>query len=185
MRPKRRDDAGRRTALRLLMTGGVPDPAHRRELPLGRGGILVQERDRLLVGRDALPVVTRPGPSEGPSSPAAVRRQGGQASQVECDRLRSQRGNGGSGRPMNRVDSVGIAARGRRGREGGDCRSPPRSVSVIASDAFFPFATVEAAIEAGVTAIIQPGGSIRDNDAIAAADAQACHVFTGMRHFRH
>jgi phosphoribosylaminoimidazolecarboxamide formyltransferase/IMP cyclohydrolase len=58
---------------------------------------------------------------------------------------------------------------------------------VLASDAYFPFADgVEAAIEAGVTAVIQPGGSIRDADVIAAADAAGiAMVFTGMRHFRH
>jgi len=63
----------------------------------------------------------------------------------------------------------------------------PTIGAVLASDAFFPFADgVEAAIEAGVTAIVQPGGSIRDNDAIAAADAAGiAMVFTGMRHFRH
>ena len=59
--------------------------------------------------------------------------------------------------------------------------------SVVASDAFFPFADgVEAAIEAGATAIIQPGGSIRDEEVIAAADkAGMAMIFTGMRHFRH
>jgi phosphoribosylaminoimidazolecarboxamide formyltransferase / IMP cyclohydrolase len=59
--------------------------------------------------------------------------------------------------------------------------------SVLASDAFFPFADgVEAAIEAGVTAVIQPGGSTRDAQVIAAADAAGiAMVFTGMRHFRH
>jgi len=63
----------------------------------------------------------------------------------------------------------------------------PTIGSVLASDAFFPFADgVEAAIEAGATAIIQPGGSIRDNDVIAAADAAGiAMVFTGTRHFRH
>jgi phosphoribosylaminoimidazolecarboxamide formyltransferase/IMP cyclohydrolase len=63
----------------------------------------------------------------------------------------------------------------------------PTIGAVLASDAFFPFADgVEAAIEAGVTAIIQPGGSIRDADAIAAADAAGvAMVFTGIRHFRH
>jgi len=59
--------------------------------------------------------------------------------------------------------------------------------AVMASDAFFPFADgVEAAIEAGVTAVIQPGGSIRDNEVIEAADrAGVAMVFTGVRHFRH
>ena len=89
---------------------------------------------------------------------------------------------------MNRVDSVRIAAAraAEIGRAAGLAESPTAG-SVLASDAFFPFADgVEAAIEAGVTAIVQPGGSIRDNDAIAAADAAGiAMVFTGMRHFRH
>ena len=59
--------------------------------------------------------------------------------------------------------------------------------SAVASDAFFPFADgLLAAVEAGATAVIQPGGSIRDDDVIAAADESGlAMVFTGMRHFRH
>jgi phosphoribosylaminoimidazolecarboxamide formyltransferase / IMP cyclohydrolase len=83
----------------------------------------------------------------------------------------------GAGQP-NRVTSVMLAVR----QAGDDARG-----SVLASDAFFPFADgVETAVEAGVTAIVQPGGSIRDEDSIAAADkAGAAMVFTGRRHFRH
>jgi phosphoribosylaminoimidazolecarboxamide formyltransferase / IMP cyclohydrolase len=79
---------------------------------------------------------------------------------------------------MNRVDSVYIAVR----RAGERARG-----SVLGSDAFFPFADgLEAAAEAGVTAIIQPGGSVRDEDVIAAADRWGlAMVFTGERHFRH
>ncbi len=82
---------------------------------------------------------------------------------------------------MSRVDSARIAAWKAR---------PPRCVhqgSVVASDAFFPFADgLEAAIAAGATAVIQPGGSMRDNEVIAAADAAGiAMVLTGMRHFRH
>ena len=90
---------------------------------------------------------------------------------------------------MSRVDSARIAAleggRGRRGRRPAGVASPKGSV--VASDAFFPFADglLEAA-EAGATAVIQPGGSIRDDEVIAAADeAGLAMVFTGMRHFRH
>ena len=89
---------------------------------------------------------------------------------------------------MNRVDAVKIAAARATeiGRAAGLSRSPTIG-SVLASDAFFPFADgIEAAIEAGVTAVIQPGGSIRDADVIAAANAAGiAMVFTGMRHFRH
>lgn len=79
---------------------------------------------------------------------------------------------------MSRVEAVGLAV----ARAGDRAKG-----SVMASDAFFPFADgVEAGIAAGVTAIAQPGGSIRDKDAIAAADkASVAMVFTGVRHFRH
>jgi phosphoribosylaminoimidazolecarboxamide formyltransferase/IMP cyclohydrolase len=85
----------------------------------------------------------------------------------------------GSGQP-NRVDSVRIAAQ--RAKSFGKSRG-----AVMASDAFFPFAdSVEVAAQAGVTAIIAPGGSVRDGDAIAAADAaDIAMLFTGVRHFRH
>ena len=83
----------------------------------------------------------------------------------------------GSGQP-NRVESVRIAVNKAGERAAG---------SVLASDAFFPFPDgLEAAIEAGVTAVIQPGGSVRDDEVIAAADRSGiAMVFTGTRHFRH
>jgi phosphoribosylaminoimidazolecarboxamide formyltransferase/IMP cyclohydrolase len=83
----------------------------------------------------------------------------------------------GAGQP-SRVDSVGIAVRKAGARAEG---------SVLASDAFFPFPDgVEAAVAAGVRAIIQPGGSVNDPAVIAAADAAGlAMVFTGQRHFRH
>ena len=79
---------------------------------------------------------------------------------------------------MSRVDAVGLAV-----DEAGD----KAKGAVLGSDAFFPFADgVERACRAGVTAIVQPGGSLRDQDAIAAADAAgAAMLFTGVRHFRH
>jgi phosphoribosylaminoimidazolecarboxamide formyltransferase / IMP cyclohydrolase len=89
---------------------------------------------------------------------------------------------------MSRVDSVKIAAvkAAEAGRSAGLMQSPTIG-SVLASDAFFPFADgLEAAIAAGVTAVIQPGGSVRDQEVIAAADAAGiAMVFTGIRHFRH
>jgi len=89
---------------------------------------------------------------------------------------------------MSRVDSSTIAAlkAGRMGAELGLPETPAKG-SVVASDAFFPFADgLLAAAEAGATAIIQPGGSMRDDEVIAAADAAGlAMVFTGMRHFRH
>jgi phosphoribosylaminoimidazolecarboxamide formyltransferase/IMP cyclohydrolase len=78
----------------------------------------------------------------------------------------------------NRVDSVRIAAQ----RAGGKAKG-----AVLAGDAFFPFPDgLEAAADAGVTAVAQPGGSVRDAEVIAAADARGvAMVFTGVRHFRH
>ena len=89
---------------------------------------------------------------------------------------------------MSRVDASRIAAwkAEEAGRAAG-LAAPPTRGSVVASDAFFPFADgLEAAIAAGATAVIQPGGSVRDAEVIAAADrAGVAMVFTGMRHFRH
>ena len=89
---------------------------------------------------------------------------------------------------MSRVDSARIAARKapRRPRRPGLPRRSTKG-SVVASDAFFPFADgLLAAAEAGATAVIQPGGSMRDDEVIAAADEHGiAMVFTGVRHFRH
>ncbi len=89
---------------------------------------------------------------------------------------------------MSRVDSAMIAAR--KAEEAAKTAGLPESLakgSVVASDAFFPFADgLIAAAEAGATAVIQPGGSMRDEEVIAAADERGlAMVFTGMRHFRH
>ena len=89
---------------------------------------------------------------------------------------------------MNRLDSARIAARKAEDVAAAEGLSAPRTRGcVVASDAFFPFADgLLAAAEAGATAVIQPGGSIRDAEVIAAADdAGLAMVFTGMRHFRH
>jgi phosphoribosylaminoimidazolecarboxamide formyltransferase/IMP cyclohydrolase len=180
----------RRTALRLLVTGGVPDPAAPGEsFRSVAGGILVQERDRFGIGRDALRVVTRRAPTA--TEIADLLFADKVVKHVKSNAIVFARSGAtvgiGAGQ-MNRVDPVRIAAAraAETGRAAGLAQSPATS-AVLASDAFFPFADgVEAAIEAGVTAIIQPGGSIRDNDAIAAADAAGiAMVFTGTRHFRH
>jgi phosphoribosylaminoimidazolecarboxamide formyltransferase/IMP cyclohydrolase len=89
---------------------------------------------------------------------------------------------------MSRVDSARIAAT--KSEEAAKAAGLPEALtrgSVVASDAFFPFADgLEVTIAAGATAVIQPGGSIRDEEVIAAADkAGVAMVFTGMRHFRH
>ena len=180
----------RRAGLRLLVTGEMPDPtAAGRSFRAVAGGILVQERDRLSVGREGLRTVTRRAPSETEipdllfadivskhvKSNAIVFARGGATVGI------------GAGQ-MSRVDSVRIAAdkAAEMGKSTGLAQSPTVG-SVLASDAFFPFADgLEAAIEAGVTAVIQPGGSVRDKEVIAAADAASiAMVFTGIRHFRH
>ena len=89
---------------------------------------------------------------------------------------------------MNRLESARIAAWKAKDAAGKAGWAEPRTIgSAVASDAFFPFADgLLAAVEAGATAVIQPGGSIRDDEVIAAADnAGLAMVFTGMRHFRH
>ena len=89
---------------------------------------------------------------------------------------------------MSRVDSSRIAARkAEDAAMAAELDEPATRGSVVASDAFFPFADgLLSAVEAGATAVIQPGGSMRDDAVIAAADeAGIAMVFTGMRHFRH
>ena len=89
---------------------------------------------------------------------------------------------------MSRLDSSRIAARKSIDAASAAGLAEPLAVgSVVASDAFFPFADgLLAAAEAGATAVIQPGGSMRDSDVVAAADdADLAMVFTGLRHFRH
>jgi phosphoribosylaminoimidazolecarboxamide formyltransferase / IMP cyclohydrolase len=180
----------RKTRLRLLITGGMPDPTEPgRTSRSVSGGILVQERDRLSVGRDGLRTVTLRGPTEAEIADLlfAVKI----VKHVKSNAIVFARDGAtvgiGAGQP-SRVDSVKIAASkaAAAGKAAGLPRSPTVG-SVLASDAFFPFADgVEAAIDAGVTAVIQPGGSVRDAEVIAAADAAGiAMVFTGMRHFRH
>jgi len=180
----------RRSALRLLVTGAMPDPAATgRSFRSVSGGFLLQERDRLSIGRDALRTVTRRAPSEAEITDLLFADK--VVKHVKSNAIVFARGGAtvgiGAGQ-MNRVDPVRIAAA--RAAEIGRAAGLPRAPTigaVLASDAYFPFADgVEAAIEAGVTAIIQPGGSIRDGEVIAAADAAGiAMVFTGMRHFRH
>ena len=180
----------RRTTLRLLVTGGVPDPAAAgKDFRSVSGGFLLQKRDRLSIGRDALRTVTRRAPSEAEIADLLFADK--IVKHVKSNAIVFARGGAtvgvGAGQ-MNRIDPVRIAA-ARAAEIGRAARlpQPPTIGSVLASDAYFPFADgVEAAIEAGVTAVIQPGGSIRDADAISAADAAGvAMVFTGMRHFRH
>jgi phosphoribosylaminoimidazolecarboxamide formyltransferase/IMP cyclohydrolase len=180
----------RKAGLRLLVTGGLPDPASAgRNILAVAGGILVQDRDRVMSGREGLRIVTRRPPSE--TEIADLLFADIVAKHVKSNAIVFARSGAtvgiGAGQ-MSRVDSVKIAA-GKAAEIGKSAglAQPPTAGSVLASDAFFPFADgLEAAIEAGATAVIQPGGSMRDKEVIAAADAASvAMVFTGIRHFRH
>jgi phosphoribosylaminoimidazolecarboxamide formyltransferase/IMP cyclohydrolase len=192
--PDADDDARRilsaRRNLRLLIAGGLPDPnatglTHKSVA----GGILVQTRDNGRVARSDLKIVTRRQPTEREladmlfaftvakhvKSNTIVYAKDGQTAGI------------GAGQ-MSRVDAARIAAiKAREAQAAAGWPEPLTKGSAAASDAFFPFADgLMAVAEAGATAVIQPGGSIRDDEVIEAADkAGLSMAFTGMRHFRH
>jgi phosphoribosylaminoimidazolecarboxamide formyltransferase/IMP cyclohydrolase len=176
--------------LRLLITGGLPDPlADGETFKSVAGGFLVQSRDNARVRAADLKVVTERAPTarevedmlfaftiaKHTKSNAVIYAKDGQTAGI------------GAGQ-MNRRDSARIAAM--RAAEAAEAAGLPQSLakgSACASDAFFPFADgLIQAVEAGATAVIQPGGSIRDDEVIAAADeAGIAMAFTGVRVFRH
>ncbi|MCW3477819.1 bifunctional phosphoribosylaminoimidazolecarboxamide formyltransferase/IMP cyclohydrolase [Limobrevibacterium gyesilva] len=180
----------RKKNLRLLLTGALPDPAAPGlTVRSVAGGFLAQTRDAGRVSREALKVVTKRAPTAAElddlvfafrvckhvKSNAIVYAKGGASVGI------------GAGQ-MSRVDSARIAAwKSGEAAKAAGLDAPLTQGSVVASDAFFPFADgLEAAVAAGATAVIQPGGSMRDAEVIAAADAGGiAMVFTGMRHFRH
>ncbi|WP_430437629.1 bifunctional phosphoribosylaminoimidazolecarboxamide formyltransferase/IMP cyclohydrolase [Oceanibaculum nanhaiense] len=176
--------------LRLLLTGGMPDPhAGGMTLRSLAGGYLLQTRDNGHIAAADLKVVTRRQPTEKEIADLLF-------AFTVCKHVKSNAivyvKDGatvgiGAGQ-MSRVDSSRIAARKSQdaAEAAGETEALTRG-SVVASDAFFPFADgLLAAVEAGATAVIHPGGSMRDNEVIAAADeAGIAMVFTGMRHFRH
>lgn len=176
--------------LRVLESGGVPDPKGQGVTPnYLSGGFLLQDRDFGRICKKDLKVVTNREPTSRELSDmlfafSVCKHVKSNAIVYALDGATVGIGAG----QMSRVDSSRIAIRKSEdaadalGEEGARVRG-----SVLASDAFFPFADgLLAAIEAGATAVIQPGGSIRDEEVIAAADqAKLAMVFTGMRHFRH
>ena len=170
----------RKKNLRLLLTGGLPDPGAK-GVTFGSlaGGFLAQTRDNGRIGADALRGVTKRAPTERETADLLFAFQ--VCKHVKSNAIvyaRDLATTGIGAGQMSRVDSARIAAwKGAALVQG----------SVVASDAFFPFADgLEAAVAAGATAVIQPGGSMRDNEVIAAADAAGvAMVLTGMRHFRH
>ena len=180
----------RKKNLRLLLTGALPDPAREGSaLKAIAGGLLIQSRDDGRIAQADLKVVTRRQPTAAEladclfawtvakhvKSNAIVYAKGGSTAGI------------GAGQ-MNRLESARIAAwKAKDAAEKAGWDTPRTIGSAVASDAFFPFADgLLAAVEAGATAVIQPGGSIRDAEVIAAADeAGLAMLFTGMRHFRH
>jgi phosphoribosylaminoimidazolecarboxamide formyltransferase/IMP cyclohydrolase len=176
--------------LRLLLTEGLSDPrAAGRMIKQVAGGYLVQDRDAGHVARDDLRVVTKRAPTE--AEMADLLFAWTVAKHVKSNAIVYVRDGAtvgvGAGQ-MSRVDSCRIAARKARDMaEALGLPAPLTQGSVVASDAFFPFADgLLTAAEAGATAVIQPGGSMRDDEVIAAADAAGlAMVMTGMRHFRH
>jgi phosphoribosylaminoimidazolecarboxamide formyltransferase/IMP cyclohydrolase len=180
----------RKTALRILVTGGVADPAApEMTLRALAGGYLLQTADTGHVDAAALKTVTTRAPSPGEirdllfaftvakhtKSNAIVYAKDGATVGI------------GAGQ-MSRVDAARIAAwKSQEAARAAGFAAPMTQGAVAASDAFFPFADgLEAIVAAGATAVIQPGGSIRDQEVIDAADrAGIAMVFTAMRHFRH
>jgi phosphoribosylaminoimidazolecarboxamide formyltransferase/IMP cyclohydrolase len=176
--------------LRLLLTGGLPDPrAKSLTFRAVTGGFLAQTRDNANVDDMDLRVVTERAPNE--MEWRDLKFAFRVAKHVKSNAIVYAKGGAtvgiGAGQ-MSRVDSARIAAT--KAAEAARAAGLSESLatgSVVASDAFFPFADgLLAAAEAGATAIIQPGGSMRDGELVKAADgAGLAMVFTGVRHFRH
>ena len=180
----------RKPNLRLLAAGGLPDPRSRGlTAKTVAGGLLVQTRDNGMVEDLDLRVVTKRAPTEQEladlkfafkvakhvKSNAVVYAKNGQTAGI------------GAGQ-MSRIDSARIAGiKAEEAARAMGWAEPMTKGSAVASEAFFPFADgLLSAIAAGATAVIQPGGSMRDEEVIAAADEHGvAMVFTGMRHFRH
>jgi phosphoribosylaminoimidazolecarboxamide formyltransferase/IMP cyclohydrolase len=176
--------------LRLLTTGALPNPRTPgvavRSLA---GGLLVQSRDNGVVRPADFKVVTKRAPSKQELADLAFAFK--VAKHVKSNAIVYAKGGAtvgiGAGQ-MSRIDSTRIAASKAADAAKAMGLSEPLTLgSVVASDAFFPFADgLLAAAEAGATAVIQPGGSMRDDKVIQAADDKGlAMVFTGMRHFRH
>ena len=176
--------------LRLLLTGELPDPA-RSGLVMKSiaGGWLAQSRDNGRITRAGLKTVTARAPTDAELADALfawtiAKHVKSNAIVYAKDGVTAGIGAG----QMNRRDSARIAAaKAREAATSHGWDAPRTHGSAVASDAFFPFADgLLAAVDAGATCVIQPGGSIRDDEVIAAADAAGlAMVFTSMRHFRH
>jgi phosphoribosylaminoimidazolecarboxamide formyltransferase/IMP cyclohydrolase len=181
---------GAKKNLRLLLAGGLPDPrAPGLTVKTVAGGLLAQSRDNATVDEMQIKVVTRRAPSAAELDD--LRFAFRVAKHVKSNTIvyAKDRATVGIGAgQMSRVDAARIAARkAADAAAAAGLAEPLTKGSVVASDAFFPFADgLLVAIEAGATAVIQPGGSVRDDEVIKAADDHGvAMVFTGIRHFRH
>jgi phosphoribosylaminoimidazolecarboxamide formyltransferase/IMP cyclohydrolase len=192
--PEADDDAvavfAKKKNLRLLITGGVPDPATPgTSVKTVSGGFLVQNRDNGRVSAADLKIVTKKKPTEAQIRDMVFAFR--VAKHVKSNAIiyvRDLATVGIGAGQMSRVDSARVARLKAEDAAHAAGWSDPKTIgSVCASDAFFPFPDgLLQAIQAGATAVIQPGGSIRDEEVIKAADeAEIAMVFTGMRHFRH
>ncbi|RCL84692.1 MAG: bifunctional phosphoribosylaminoimidazolecarboxamide formyltransferase/IMP cyclohydrolase PurH, partial [PS1 clade bacterium] len=181
---------GEKKNLRLLLTGGMPDPAEAGlDVRTVSGGLLVQNRDNGRISREMLQVVTKRQPDDRELEDMLFAFR--VAKHVKSNAIIYAKNGAtvgiGAGQ-MSRIDSARIAAsKSEDAAKAAEETETLTKGSVVASDAFFPFADgLISAAQAGVTAVIQPGGSIRDDEVIAAADeAGLAMVVTGMRHFKH
>jgi phosphoribosylaminoimidazolecarboxamide formyltransferase/IMP cyclohydrolase len=181
---------GAKKNLRLLLAGGLPDPrAPGLMVKSLAGGLLAQSRDNAVVDEMQIKVVTKRAPSA--AELEDLRFAFRVAKHVKSNTIvyAKDRATVGIGAgQMSRVDAARIAAlKAEDAAKAAGAAEPLTKGSVVASDAFFPFADgLLVAIEAGATAVIQPGGSMRDDEVIKAADDHGvAMVFTGVRHFRH
>jgi phosphoribosylaminoimidazolecarboxamide formyltransferase/IMP cyclohydrolase len=176
--------------LRLLLAGGLPDPRVTGMLVKSvAGGLLVQSRDNAVVDDLELKVVTARAPTNSELEELAFAFRVAKHVKSNAIVFAKDRATVGVGAgQMSRVDAARIAVR--KAADAAHAAGSPEPLtkgSVVASDAFFPFTDgLLVAIEAGATAVIQPGGSMRDDEVIRAADEHGiAMVFTGTRHFRH
>lgn len=176
--------------LRLLLAGGLPDPrAGGLTYRSVAGGMLVQSRDNAAVDGLELKAVTKRKPTS--EELADLKFAFRVAKHVKSNAIVYAKNGAtvgiGAGQ-MSRIDSARIAAsKAQDAAKAAGLVEPLTKGCVVASDAFFPFVDgLLAAIDAGATAVIQPGGSMRDDEVIAAAnEKKIAMVFTGVRHFRH
>lgn len=176
--------------LRVLITGAMPDPtAAGRVMKSISGGYLVQSRDAVVLDPAALKCVTKKQPSEAEKRDLVFAFTVGKHVKSNTIVYAKDGATVGVGAgQMSRVDSARIAARKAEDMaKAAGLGVVPTHGAVAASDAFFPFADgLQVLVEAGVTAVIQPGGSMRDQEVIDAADAAGiAMLMTGVRHFRH